>query len=56
MLILTVASLVLGFATGTYIAFRFLPPLADTNEGLIATWIVRLLFGCALAWACSEVY
>jgi hypothetical protein len=56
MLILMAAALALGFTAGTYLAFRFLPPLADTREGLIATWIVRLLFGCAGAWACSELY
>jgi hypothetical protein len=23
---------------------------------LIATWIVRILFGCSMAWTCSEIY
>jgi hypothetical protein len=53
---LTIASLVLGLAGGVYAAIRFLPPLASTREGTMATWVVRLLFGCAVAWTAQEIY
>jgi hypothetical protein len=53
---LTIASLVVGLGGGVYLAAAFLPPLARTREGAIATWIVRVLFGCAVAWTCFEIY
>ena len=39
-----------------YLAARFLPPLAETREGAIATWVVRVLFGGAVAWAALQIY
>jgi hypothetical protein len=52
----TIACLVLGLAAGVWAAAHSLPPLADTREGLIATWLVRGLVGCALAWAAVQIY
>jgi hypothetical protein len=56
MLAVTIACLVVGLAVGVYVAFRFLPALASTREGAIAAWLVRVLVGCALAWAAVEIY
>jgi hypothetical protein len=53
---LTIATLVLGLAAGIYVSARFLPPLAKTREGAIATWTVRVLIGCATAWAAVSIY
>jgi hypothetical protein len=45
-----------GFAAGVYLTYRFVPPLRDTREGTIASWIVRVLIGAALSWAALELY
>jgi len=45
-----------GFAAGVYLTYRFVPPLRDTREGTIASWIVRALTGAALSWAALELY
>ncbi|HXD53906.1 MAG TPA: hypothetical protein VN618_04055 [Solirubrobacteraceae bacterium] len=52
----TIACLVLGLAAGMWSAARYLPPRAQTEEGVIATWLVRGLIGCALAWAAVQIY
>jgi hypothetical protein len=56
MFVLTIASLLVGLAGGVYLAASYLPPLAQTREGAIATWVVRILFGCAVAWTCLQIY
>jgi hypothetical protein len=53
---LTIVTLVLGFAGGMYVSLRYLPPLAGTREGTIATWTVRLLVACAAAWTAVTIY
>jgi ABC-type xylose transport system permease subunit len=53
---LTITTLVLGLAAGIFLAVRFLPPLADGRDGQIATWVVRVLIGCAVAWAAEQIY
>jgi hypothetical protein len=52
----TIACLVLGLAAGIWSARRYLPALAPTREGTIASWVVRCLFGCAVAWAALQIY
>ena len=52
----TIISLVLGLAGGLFLAVRFLPPLAPTREGIIATGLVRLLFAFAVSWTCVQIY
>jgi hypothetical protein len=53
---LTITTLVLGFAAGMYAAISYLPPLAETREGVITTWTVRALIACATAWTAVEIY
>ncbi len=53
---LSIACLVVGAAGGGYLAARFLPPLAQTREGVIATWVVRTLFAGAVAWTALQLY
>jgi hypothetical protein len=53
---LSIACLAVGAAGGAYLAARFLPPLAQTREGVIATWVVRVLFGSAAGWIALQVY
>jgi hypothetical protein len=53
---LTITMLVLGLGAGLYAAARFLPPLAETREGAIATWTVRALVGGATAWTALALY
>jgi hypothetical protein len=53
---LSIACLVVGAAGGGYLAARFLPPLARTTEGVIATWVVRVLFAGAVAWTALQLY
>ncbi len=53
---LSIACLVVGAVGGGYLAARLLPPLASTREGVIATWIVRVLFGGAVAWIALQFY
>ena len=53
---LSIACLVVGAAGGVYLAARFLPPLASTQEGVIATWIVRVFFAGAVAWIAVQLY
>lgn len=56
MFAITITSLVVGFAIGVLLAWRFLPPLATTREGVLATWLVRILFGLGISWSCLQVY
>jgi heme/copper-type cytochrome/quinol oxidase subunit 2 len=52
----SIACVVVGFLAGTYLVYRFVPPLAATREGIIALWVVRTLVGVALSWAVLQVY
>ena len=56
MFALTIVSLVAGFVAGLALAFRFLPPLATTQEGTLVKWLVRLLLALALSWTCVQIY
>jgi hypothetical protein len=47
---------VVPFLVGLWLAARFEPALADTREGRIATWVVRILAGAALAVIVVEIY
>ena len=53
---LSIACLAVGTASGVYLAVRFLPPLARTREGVIAAWVVRVLFGSAVGWIALQIY
>jgi hypothetical protein len=47
---------VVPFLVGLWLAARFEPALADTREGRIATWVVRILVGAALAVIVVQIY
>jgi hypothetical protein len=52
----TIICLVAGLAGGLFLTIRFLPPLAHTDEGVIATWLVRVLLGLGTAWTVVQIY
>ncbi len=53
---LTIISLLVGLGAGLYLTIGFLPALAATFEGTLATWLVRVLVALAASWTCVQIY
>lgn len=53
---LSITFVIAGFLAGMYLVYRFVPPLAATREGVIASWVVRAFVGAAFGWTAFHLY
>ena len=56
MLGLTIAFALGGFALGSYLAYRYAPPLARAHGSTAVGVVICLLVGAAVGLACMYVY